>query len=43
MVLRNEAELDVMLSPFTSMIQDDEVREVVDWAHLQCASGVCPI
>ena len=27
----------------TAMIQDDEVREVVDWAHLQCASGVCPI
>ncbi|NHN89502.1 recombinase [Acetobacter conturbans] len=29
----------------TAMIQDDDddVREVVDWAHLQCASGVCPI
>ncbi|MEG3349006.1 recombinase [Novacetimonas sp. GS1] len=24
-------------------IHDDDVKEVVDWAHLQCASGVCPI
>ncbi len=27
----------------TAGIQDDNVREVVDWAHLQCASGVCPV
>ncbi|MCE2564061.1 recombinase [Komagataeibacter sp. FNDCF1] len=27
----------------TAMIQDEDVREVVDWAHLQCASGACPI
>lgn len=27
----------------TAMIRDDNVKEVVDWAHLQCASGVCPI
>lgn len=27
----------------TAGIQDDKVREVVDWAHLQCASGVCPV
>lgn len=27
----------------TAMIDDDNVKEVVDWAHLQCASGVCPI
>ncbi len=27
----------------TAGIQDDTVREVVDWAHLQCASGVCPV
>ncbi|MCP1243513.1 recombinase [Acetobacter lambici] len=27
----------------TAGIQDDKVREVVDWAHLQCASGACPI
>lgn len=24
-------------------IDDSAVREAVDWAHLQCASGVCPI
>lgn len=24
-------------------IHDGAVREAVDWAHLQCASGVCPI
>ncbi|UFN47061.1 recombinase [Roseomonas sp. OT10] len=24
-------------------IDDETVREAVDWAHLQCASGVCPI
>lgn len=24
-------------------IRDGAVREAVDWAHLQCASGVCPI
>ncbi|MCR0984011.1 recombinase [Roseomonas populi] len=24
-------------------IADGAVREAVDWAHLQCASGVCPI
>ena len=24
-------------------IDDAEVQEAVDWAHLQCASGVCPI
>lgn len=24
-------------------IKDDNVREVVDWAHLQCASGACPV
>ena len=24
-------------------IQDGAVQEAVDWAHLQCASGVCPI
>ena len=24
-------------------IHDEDVQEVVDWAHLQCASGVCPI
>jgi hypothetical protein len=24
-------------------IDDDAVVEAVDWAHLQCASGVCPI
>lgn len=24
-------------------IDDESVREAVDWAHLQCASGVCPI
>ncbi|MFT8417226.1 MAG: recombinase [Acetobacter sp.] len=27
----------------TAGIRDDNVREVVDWAHLQCASGVCPV
>ncbi|WP_338333558.1 recombinase [Acetobacter sp. LMG 32666] len=27
----------------TAAIQDDRVQEVVDWAHLQCASGACPI
>lgn len=27
----------------TAGIEDDNVREVVDWAHLQCASGACPI
>ncbi|MFT8711711.1 recombinase [Komagataeibacter rhaeticus] len=24
-------------------IHDEDAREVVDWAHLQCASGACPI
>ncbi len=24
-------------------IRDGAVREAVDWAHLQCASGVCPV
>jgi hypothetical protein len=24
-------------------IDDDSVKEAVDWAHLQCAGGVCPI
>ncbi|MCQ4160092.1 recombinase [Roseomonas sp. GC11] len=24
-------------------IHDEAVQEAVDWAHLQCASGVCPI
>jgi ribonucleotide reductase alpha subunit len=27
----------------TAGIADEKVREVVDWAHLQCASGVCPV
>jgi hypothetical protein len=27
----------------TAGIADEKVREVVDWAHLQCASGVCPL
>ncbi|MFT9359491.1 recombinase [Acetobacter okinawensis] len=27
----------------TAKIKDDNVREVVDWAHLQCASGACPL
>ncbi|GAA4487083.1 hypothetical protein [Gluconacetobacter asukensis] len=27
----------------TAMVHDDNGKEVVDWAHLQCASGVCPI
>ncbi|GAN71053.1 hypothetical protein ASY01nite_20600 [Acetobacter syzygii] len=27
----------------TANIKDDNVPEVVDWAHLQCASGVCPV
>ncbi len=26
-----------------SRIDDAEVQEAVDWAHLQCASGVCPM
>ncbi|OUI92749.1 recombinase [Acetobacter indonesiensis] len=27
----------------TAAIQDNDVQEMIDWAHLQCASGVCPI
>lgn len=27
----------------TAKIHDDNVKEVIDWAHLQCASGACPI
>jgi len=27
----------------TAMIHDNNVKEVVDWAQLQCASGGCPI
>ncbi|POF62904.1 recombinase [Novacetimonas maltaceti] len=27
----------------TATIHDVEVQEVIDWTHLQCASGVCPI
>lgn len=27
----------------TAAIKDDNVREAVDWAHLQCAGGVCPL
>lgn len=27
----------------TSALQDNNADEAVDWAHLQCSSGVCPI
>ncbi|MFT8540863.1 recombinase [Acetobacter sp.] len=27
----------------TAGIADEKVQEVVDWAHLQCASGACPV
>ncbi|KAB8124934.1 recombinase [Komagataeibacter medellinensis] len=27
----------------TAAIHGEDAREVVDWAHLQCASGACPI
>ncbi len=39
-------EEEVATGRFASLVEgirDGAVREAVDWAHLQCASGVCPV
>ncbi|PWC28365.1 recombinase [Pseudoroseomonas aestuarii] len=39
-------EEEVSTARFAAMVEnihDGAVQEAVDWAHLQCASGVCPI